>query len=293
MNLLVVLDALLDEAHVGRAGARVGLSQPATSHALARLRHLFGDALLTRVGTGMVRTPRAEALRKPLNEFVASARALLSAEAFEARTSRRAFRMMLPDLVCHLIAPLLLERLARRAPGVRLDFISWRGPELLTERSLREIDFLVTSIDRDFSGFAKSPLYEDKDILAVRARHPGRRSLSTVRGFSAHRHIAIVGAGEQRDEIDPWLRKVGLVRDVAVTAPNYSVALSIAAASDLVAFVPRRFASTRRRSLGLAFVEPPHDPGVDVLNLYIPARALTDAGALWMKREVEEAARAA
>src|SRR5262249_7974725 len=128
---------------------------------------------------------------------------------------------------------------------------------------------------------------------AVRARHPGRRSLSTVRGFRAHRHIAIVGAGEQRDEIDPWLKKVGLVRDVAVTAPNYSVALGIAAASDLVAFVPRRFALARRRALGLAFVEPPHDPGIDVLNLYMPVRALTDAGAQWMKREVEQAARTA
>lgn len=86
MNLLVMLEALLDEAHVRRAGERVGLSQPAASHALARLRDLFGDPLLVRIGTAMVRSPKAEALRKPLAEFVASAKAVLSMEELREPT---------------------------------------------------------------------------------------------------------------------------------------------------------------------------------------------------------------
>src|SRR6478609_566373 len=149
MNLLVLLEALLDEAHVRRAGERVGLSQPAASHALARLRDLFADPLLVRIGTTMARTPKAEALRKPLADFVGSARAVLSMEQFVPQTSRRRFRIMLPDLVCNLLMPSVIERLSKTAPGIRVDLIPWRGPALLTDRALKEIDFFVTSQHRE------------------------------------------------------------------------------------------------------------------------------------------------
>jgi DNA-binding transcriptional LysR family regulator len=287
MNLLVQLEALLDEAHVRRAGERVGLSQPAASHALARLRDLFGDPLLVRVGTAMVRTPKADALREPLAEFVASAHALLNREEFNPRTSRRTFRFMLPDLVCHLMMPPLLRQLHRVAPALRVHLSPWRGPALLTERALNEIDFLVTSIDREFKGFARSELFRSEDVLAVRDGHPARPALSTVKGFQAARHVAVIGAGETRDELDEWLDKVGLQRNVAVAAPTHLLARQVAAATDYVAFVPRRFAAMRKAELGLALVEPPIDPGTDVLNLFMPVKSLADTGALWMKALIE------
>jgi DNA-binding transcriptional LysR family regulator len=290
MNLLVMLEALLEEAHVRRAGERVGLSQPAASHALARLRDLFGDPLLVRVGTAMVRSPKAEALRKPLAEFVASAKAVLSMEEFVPHTSGRGFRFMLPDLVAHLLMPSLVERLSRAAPGIRIDLIPWRGPALLTDRALNEIDFFVTSFNREFPGFTKSPLYEDTDTLAVRAGHPGKRLLSTVKGFQAHRHVSVVGAGEARDELNEWLDKVGLQRTVVAAAPSHLLALRIAAGTDLVAFVPRRFAAARKVEMNLALVKPPIDPGVDVLNLFTPVRAVADEGAIWMKKLIASAA---
>jgi len=184
VNLLVVLEALLDEAHVRRAGERVGLSQPAASHALARLRDLFGDPLLVRIGTAMVRTPKAEALRQPLAKFVASAKTVLSMEEFVAGTSRRRFRFMLPDLVAHLVMPSLMERLSRTAPGIRIDLIPWRGPALLTDRALNEIDFFVTSFNREFPGFTKSPLYEDTDTLGRPRRTSGETPAFNCEGLS-------------------------------------------------------------------------------------------------------------
>jgi DNA-binding transcriptional LysR family regulator len=291
LNLLVVLGALLDEAHVRRAGERVGLSQPAASHALARLRDLFGDSLLVRVGTAMVRTPKAEALRKPLAEFIASAKTVLSMEEFVPQTSRRRFRIMLPDLVCHLMMPSVIERLSKSAPGIRIDLIPWRGPALLTDRALNEIDFFVTSFNREFPGFTKSPLYEDTDALAVRAGHPGKRLLSSVKGFQAHQHVSVVGAGEARDELDEWLDKVGLQRNVVVAAPSHLLALRIAAATDLVAFVPRRFAAARKVEMNLALVKPPIDPGVDVLYLFTPVRAVADEGTVWMSKLIAKTVR--
>jgi len=224
---------------------------------------------------------------------MASAKAVLALDEFVPHVSRRKFRLMLPDLVSHLMMPSVIERLSKSAPGIRVDLIPWRGPALLTDRALNEIDFFVTSFNREFPGFTKSPLYEDTDTLAVRASHPGKRLLSTVRGFQAHQHVSVVGAGEARDELDEWLDKVGLQRNVVAAAPSHLLALRIAAATDLVAFVPRRFAAARKVEMNLSLVKPPIDPGVDVLNLFTPVRAVADADAIWMKQLIASTVRMA
>ena len=140
-------------------------------------------------------------------------------------------------------------------------------------------------------GFSRSPLYEDKDTLAVRAGHPGKRALSTARGFHASQHVSVVGAGEDRDELDEWLDKVRLQRTVAVAAPSHLIALRIAAATDYVAFVPRRFAAARKAELDLGLIKPPIDPGIDILYLMTPTKSASDKGTLWMKSQVEDIAR--
>src|SRR5690242_1906498 len=110
LNLLVALDALIAEAHVGRAARRLGLSQPATSHALNRLRDLLGDPLLVRVGGRMELTPRASGLRTSLAETLQRVQALLAADAFDPATSVRRFSVMMQDHVAHLVVPPLVQR---------------------------------------------------------------------------------------------------------------------------------------------------------------------------------------
>jgi DNA-binding transcriptional LysR family regulator len=104
-----------------------------------------------------------------------------------------------------------------------------------------------------------------------------------VEGFHAHQHVSVIGAGEARDELDEWLDKIGLQRTVVAAAPTHLLALHIAAATDLVAFVPRRFAAAHKTEMNLALVKPPIDPGVDVQNLFVPTRAVADDGAIWMR----------
>src|ERR1700754_2156618 len=98
LNLLVALDALLMEASVSRAAMRIGLSQPAASHALQRLRDLIGDPLLVRNGARMELTPRAVALRAPLAQALEQIRGLFTSDDFDAISSERHFRLMMPDL---------------------------------------------------------------------------------------------------------------------------------------------------------------------------------------------------
>jgi len=128
LNLLVALDALLREANVSRAAMRIGLSQPAASHALQRLRDLIGDPLLVRNGARMELTPRALALRAPLVEVLDRVRGLFVPDAFDAARSERQFRLMMPDLAVELLMPALMEKITKLAPNLRIDVVPWQGP---------------------------------------------------------------------------------------------------------------------------------------------------------------------
>lgn len=284
LNLLVVLDALLTEAHVGRAGQRVGLSQPAASHALGRLRSLLGDQLLVRSGTRMMPTPRAEALRAPLREALDGVRSVLNQESFAPATSRRHFRLMLPDPTAHLLLPPLLERLQREAPGMILAGLAWRGPDLLDEIALSRIDMIITSVEREWPGFDRESLYSDRDVAAVRVDHPLRAELATIEGLCAARHVAVVGAGERADILDQWLATTPIVRHVAAIAPSYVAALRIAAATDLVAVVPERLAHGLTASFGIELVPLPVDPGIDAMDLLCQKRLRADPAAIWLRQ---------
>lgn len=290
LNLAVALEALLDEAHVGRAGRRIGLSQPATSHALGRLRALFDDPLLVRSGAGMALTPRAEALRAPVARFVAAANELLTDSPFDPASSRRRFRLMLPGPTFHLLMPALVGRLQADAPGIVAEGIAWRGPDLLTAAALGAIDFIVTSLEREIAGFDRHWLYDDRDMIVVRAGHPRRADLRSVGGLAACRHVAVVGAGETADVLDTWLQAQGIHRIVAAVAPGYPLALAIAAASDLVAIIPGKFAASLAPALGLELLELPVDPGVDSHDILSPVRARSDPATIWMRDYIRDLA---
>jgi DNA-binding transcriptional LysR family regulator len=240
LNLLRVLDALLVERAVGRAAARINLSQPATSHALRRLRALLDDPLLVRVGSKMELTPRALQLREPVSQALAATRRLFEGTEFDPSTSERQFMLMAPDLFVSLIAPRLIDRVARQAPNVCVVITPWRGASLITEEFLRSCDAIITNRPEAFPGFHRRTLYEDTDVLAVRRNHPEANRLSRLRTFLEARHIAVVGRGGAPDQIDDWLAAQGIRRKTTLVAPSYLQALQIAAETDLVAFVPRR-----------------------------------------------------
>jgi DNA-binding transcriptional LysR family regulator len=286
LNLLVALDALICEAHVGRAAARLGLSQPAMSHALARLRDLMGDALLVRVGLRMELTPRAQTLRAPLAQALDSVRGLFVADSFDPATSTRRFVLMMPDLVTDLIMPPLLRRLDDGAPRVRLDVIPFRAPTLMTEEFARGLDLILACLPDAFPGFHRQRVYTDKDALAVRRGHPEGARLKRLDVFRKARHVAVACDGARADMIDGWLRRRGVERHIALTVPSYLQALRIAARTDLVAFVPRRLIATLARPLALVGVAPPLDPGTDEQFMFHPTRAQLDPGSIWLRNHV-------
>src|SRR5947208_13539403 len=201
LNLLIALDALLREANVSRAAMRIGLSQPATSHALQRLRDLIGDPLLVRTGARMELTPRAQALRGPLAQALDQVRSLFIPDDFDASRSERQFRLMMPDLAVELLMPPLMAKITKIAPNVRIDVVPWRGPAIFTAEFARTID-MVISIGDAFKGFHRQLLYTDGDALAVRRGHPTGARLKKREAFLGARHVAVVIRGQNEDLID-------------------------------------------------------------------------------------------
>jgi DNA-binding transcriptional LysR family regulator len=282
LNLLVTLDALLREVNVSRAAMRIGLSQPAASHALQRLRDLIGDPLLVRNGARMELTPRAQALRGPLAQALDQVRGLFIPDDFDAARSERHFRLMMPDLAVELLMPPLMEKITQAAPNIRIDIVPWRGPAIFTAEFARTID-MVISIGDAFKGFHRQLLYTDSDAPAVRRNHPAGAKLKRREAFLNARHVAVVIRGQNEDLIDGWLRSKGIERRIALVVPGYIEALHVAARTDLVAFVPRRLIGALSKQLSLVTVTPPFDPGIDEQFMFYPTRAQMDPGSIWLR----------
>jgi DNA-binding transcriptional LysR family regulator len=290
LNLLVALDALLREANVSRAAMRIGLSQPALSHALRRLRDLIGDPLLVRSGARMELTPRAQGLRGPLAQALDQVRSLFVPDAFDAASSERQFRLMMPDLAVELLMPPLMAKITQAAPNIRIDVVPWRGPAIFTAEFARTID-LVISIGNAFGGFHRQRLYTDSDALAVRRGHPAGAKLKKRDAFLSAKHVAVIIRGQGEDLIEPWLRAKGIERRIALVVPGYIEALHVTARTDLVAFAPQRLIAALSKQLTLVSVKPPFDPGIDEQFLFYPTRAQMDPGSIWLRRLMLETGR--
>ena len=188
LNALVALDALLAERNVTRAAKRVGITQPAMSQALARLRELFDDALLVRKGRVMVLTPRAEAMLIPLSDALLSVeRALQLGMGFDAATSTRIFRFALTDLGVTTVLPSVLRLVAEEAPGVRIQVEPLSGGGLSHKLSSGEVDLVIAVYLGSAGGLRSELLLEEEYVSLVRRGHAlARRKRLRLADYERH-----------------------------------------------------------------------------------------------------------
>jgi DNA-binding transcriptional LysR family regulator len=291
LNLLVALDALIAEAHVGRAAKRIGRSQPAVSHALLRLRELLGDPVLVRIGSRMELTPRAADLRQLLPETLDRVRALLASDSFDRATSTRRFNVVMQDHVADLLVPDLVKRLQADAPRVRLEVLPWESPLAMPPERLHSIDLCVSCSTDGLPGFERRPLFTDVESIVVRRGHPRASRMQTLRGFLDSGHVAVVGRGRTEDPVDAWLREERIERRIVLSVPSYVQAVHAAAATNLAAFVPTRLAHALARHLPVVVLRPPIDPGTYQEFVLHPCRLQRDPASLWLQEVVVEIGR--
>ncbi|MFT3695681.1 MAG: LysR family transcriptional regulator [Kofleriaceae bacterium] len=294
LNLAIVLRALLDERSVSRAAKQLGLSQSATSHALARLRLVMQDPLFVRTRTGLVPTPRAEAIAQAVRTAVtALEQSLLVPPPFDPKAVRRTFHIRPSDYVEYLIVPPLQAQLAERMPNVELRALAPASdPVLALEQG--ELDLLVQppmNGDRTERLHVR-PLWEDRLVGVMRRGHPLARGRMTLARFAAARHALIAPRGEPGGFVDDLLRERGLERRVAYMTPSFLAAPLIVAATDLLLVLPARVAETFVQRGDLTTFEPPVNlPGFRIAMFWHDRHDADPAHRL-LRTEIAELAKA-
>lgn len=238
LNLLVVFEAVWQERHVARAAARLALSQPATSHALARLRRIVGDPLFERAPGGVRPTLRAEAMWPAVDAALAHARMAL-ADGFDPTRLGRRLVLGMAANVAFTLLPRVVERVRTEAPDLDLairpiDRVS--APERLARG---QVDAVVGLWEGELpAGLARHALYRDPLVFVARPDHPvwaqadGPVSPSVL---TAWLHVLVTPSGEIAGPVDRILARHGLARRIALAVPDYRLALDAVTASDLVA----------------------------------------------------------
>jgi len=283
LNLLTALQALLEEESVGRAARRIGLSQPAMSHALQRLRNLMDDELMVRVGGRMQLTARGESLRRPVRDVLERVSELLVHEGFDPSTSCRTFRLFIADNAMDLLLPTLLAKLGKIAPGVRIDLHSWPARETDPVQLVHSVDAAIACVPEAFPGFFRQRLFTDRDVCVFRSRHPRADRLADERSFLETGHVAVRVRSAGEDPVDRWLKAEGRKRNITLTVPHYLQALHCVARSDLIAVIPERLIPIYATRLHLKWLPLPLDAGTFDEFLLHPARTHADPGCMWLR----------
>ena len=273
LNLLKTLDVMLAEQSVTRAAARLGVGQPAASHALARLRELFDDPLLVRVGREMVPTPRAEALLQPLRRLLRDAQELVRHETtFDPAKTTRTFVLLCPDLLAPLL-PKTVAAISAAAPHAHIEMRLARGG---LARDLEEgsADLALAPLPEKGLGLVQRKLGELTFAVVARRDHPGvgrRRTLSAKR-WRAYPHVIVRRGHGGPAIVGGALAAKGFERRIGLVVPTFLAALVAVSETDFFFTVPRQLVRPLIDRLQLRIVEPPFE---------LPMVA---AAALWHER---------
>lgn len=250
LNLLVIFDALMLERNVTRAARRVGLSQPALSNALSRLRHYLKDELFVRGPEGMRPTPRALELAPELHHALRQIETVLDPVDFDPGTAERTFSIDANDYIVTTSIPPLMQRLARTAPGIDVRILPPTG-RALERLEAREVEFAVGAFGEIPDRFGVEILDDNVFVCMMRRDHAMARGPLNLARYASAKHLLITPRGDASGFADEVLARHGLRRRIALTVNQFTVAPAIIANSDLVVTLPKRIADVYAPLFGL------------------------------------------
>jgi DNA-binding transcriptional LysR family regulator len=291
LNLLVILETLLDEAHVSQAAQRLGMSQPAVSRALARLRRLLNDPLLVRSNVGLTLTPRARQLQTKLGVVLAGARNLVTPEMFDPALSKGVFTIAASDHQTVLLLPTVLSRLAKEAPNLNIRVIPL-GRETIHDIALGKIDIALT-VDQSRlpPDFHQDRLFKDRFVTLLRRGHPAIATWSLDKYLDLS-HVLVTINDDGAGAIDSVLNQSKKARRIALRIPHFLAAMSIVSASDLCITVPETIARHFAERFSLQVLEVPvKRPGFAIVSVWSDI-SHADQAHRFLRQIVREAAAA-
>lgn len=280
LNLLLVFDAVMTERNATRAGDKIGMSQPAISNALNRLRHVLKDELFLRGADGMRPTARALELAMPVRRALNEIEQALDPAVFAPATARRTFTIAATDYATLTLMPYLAGYLKDEAPGVNIHMVPIEG-RLYEKLDAREADYGMTALGEVPARFGRINIGSDSFVCMMRRDHPLANHTSLpLEDYAAARHLLVTPRGDARGFVDDELGRHGLSRQLAMTINGFGSVPMIVASSDLIATIPSRMAEKCTEFFDLHLVPSP----------IAPPAGITGEVLIWHKRLSEHPA---
>jgi DNA-binding transcriptional LysR family regulator len=284
LNLLVVFDAVWRYRNVSRAAEAVGLSQPAVSNALRRLREHFHDPLFVRSASGMLPTTTAQELGATVSEALARiSGGLARRHAFVAASAARTFTIIMTDVGEIVFLPRLLEHCKREAPGVSIRTVQMRADETRSALESGAVDLAVGFVPDLRTGVYQQRLFETEYVCIVRRSHPRIGERITRTEFQAARHAIAEAEGTGHYVVERTLSRLKPRPQIGLRAPHFLALPMIVGGTDLVATVPRPLADALGRSAGVRLLEHPLKlPRIEIKQFW-HQRFHEDPGNRWLR----------
>lgn len=289
LNLLVLFQQLMVERRVSRVADNMGLTQPAVSNALARMRRLFGDELFLRTPSGMVPTPFAEQLAEPVSYALGMIHAGLNQRTeFEPASLKCTFTIGMTDIGEIVFLPALIERLGREAPGVLLNTVRNTAVNLRDDMEAGKVDLAIGLLPQLKAGFFQRRLFRQRYVCLFRRGHELDRPRLTLADFQAAEHLVIVSADTGHGKVDELIQKSGTGRIVRLTVPHFVSVGHILQRTALVATVPERLAQTLTGPFDLTLRTPPVKLPEVPINVFWHAKVHRSPISQWLRGLVFE-----
>ena len=265
LNLLVAFNALYETRNVTRAAERLALTQPTVSGMLNRLRDLFDDPLFVRTQYGVIPTPRADALSKPVIDVLADVEALVTPSDFDPGSLDMTLAVSANDYMQHALIVPFIQKLRRHAPGIRVAMMPAYIADLGEKLAKGMIDLAVTIPEFADPGLPSSLLYQERYVCIARRNHPLNDEQLSLESFCRFDHVLVSPTGGSfSGPTDDALANIGLSRKVAVSVPSFHVMLELVRTNDFLALVPEQL--LRGKMAGLRRFSPPVAvPNFDVI----------------------------
>ena len=291
LNLLPALEALLKRRNVTQAASDVGLSQPAMSRALGRLRDVLDDALLVRAPGGYALTPRAEALAARLGVTLDHVKSVLREPQFDPAKVERVIRVAGADTHAILLAPTLMARLSREAPGIDIRLEAY-GPNIITRMEAGALDMAFATSKTQLPPGARSELYaHDRLAVVLRKGHRLARRKWVIEDYARVRHVGVSILGDAQSDLDAQLAVAGVRRRIALTTPHFMAALAAVSATDMATTISRVFAVRFASQFNLVLKEPPlPETALDLTLVWSHIRA-ADPVLAWLRTIIRDVAK--
>lgn len=289
LNLLVIFNQLLLDRRVSTTADKLGLSQPAVSNALKRLRTLLKDELFVRTARGMEPTPYALHLIEPIGYALSTLQnALNQRDSFDPATSERTFTLGVTDIGEIYFMPTLMAMLSIEAPNIKISTLRHNTGHLSDDMAAGNVDIAIGLLPSLTTGFFQRRLFKQRYMCLFRQGHPKARNPISLAQYKSLPHVGVTSTNTGHSEVDEWLTRKGISRDIHLHVPHFVAVGHILQSSDLIATVPERFAQKCSGPFQLETSPLPFNLPEIAINLFWHTKYNREPANMWLRKRIIE-----